>query len=257
MLSDSHCHFDFTVFNDDRESLWRQCKQHGITQLLMPGIHEQQWHRVAQISDQLDGLYFSVGLHPWWLDKQTKHSKSVLDRLAQYLEHPRCVGIGECGLDALKSPPLTQQIHALRQQLEVACDTQQPVILHCVKAHNELLQLLNIFPNIQGVIHGFSGSTELAQTYWSKGLCMGIGGTITYERAQKTIRAIQSLPDDALLLETDAPDMPLAGKQGQRNSPLALLTIVKTLAELRGQSTDELTQATAKNFARVFTRTTL
>src|SRR5690606_13153989 len=123
------------------------------------------------------------------------------------------------GLDANIDASMALQLLVLRAQLEVAAKCDKPVILHCVKAHNQLLEALDTSGVKRGVIHAFSGSSELAEQYWRRGFYLGIGGTITYERALKTRRAVQQLPLEALLLETDAPDMPMAGKQGERNSP--------------------------------------
>src|SRR5690606_10932943 len=147
-----------------------------------------------------------------------------------------CVALGECGLDKLKEVNLEQQQRLFAMQVELASELELPLIIHCCKAHNEVIALLrrHRLP-AGGVIHAFSGSTQIAETYVELGFRLGIGGTITYERARKTRQAVANVPLTALLLESDAPDMPLCGRQGERNSPQYLPDIAQVLAQLRGQ----------------------
>ena len=161
--------------------------------------------------------------------------------------------MGECGLDGTIVTPLAQQVPFFKAQLALAAERSLPVIVHAHGAHNEVLQCLKAQPRLcGGVIHGFSGSPELALQYWRQGFSVGVGGTITYERAKKTRRAIEQLPWEALLLETDAPDMPLSGHQGEPNSPLRLPEIAEALAQLRGVEVAEVAAMTTRNTRRVF-----
>ena len=135
----------------------------------------------------------------------------------------------------------------------MAVEHQLPLILHGYGAHNELLQILGRYrPEAGGVIHGFSGSRQLAEQYWKLGFYIGVGGTITYERARKTRNAIKELPLEALLLETDAPDMPLSGEQGLDNTPLNLPAIASELAHIKGESVDTVVRQIALNTRQLF-----
>src|SRR5690606_37745894 len=139
---------------------------------------------------------------------------------------------------------IQQQILALH--LELAQELKKPLIVHCHKAHNELIaQLKHYQLSAGGVIHAFSGSLEMAQIYRDMGFLLGIGGTITYERAKKTRNAVKHIGLDALVLESDAPDMPLHGRQGQRNSPALIPLIAQALAELQEVPVDEIARATS------------
>lgn len=241
---DSHCHLDLLP---QPEQLWQQCREQHIQQLIIPATEAKTWPRLRQLSHSLEGVYYSAGTHPWWCN-----SGIDCDQIARELQQPACIAIGECGLDKSKERWLQQQL-VCEQQIRLAADLQQPLILHCVKAHNPLIELLQRYrPTAGGVLHGFSGSLELAQQYIRLGFCLGIGATISYPRAKKTIATVKQLPASALLLETDAPSMPLYGQQGENNSPLYLPQIAAALAGLRGQSVAELVTICNDNCRRIF-----
>ena len=250
-LIDSHCHFDFEAFDPDREAVWRDCRARGLTDLVLPGTDPAQWRRAQRLSHSREGIWFSVGLHPWWLGLATGQDWQT--PLVELLQDPKCVALGECGLDQLIDTPMAEQERLLARQLRLARDSNKPVILHCVKAHNPLIRLLKQTPLPKGgVVHGFTGSAEIAETYWKMGFRLGVGGSITYPRARKTRAAVAGLPEQALLLETDAPDMPLAGRQGQRNSPQYLEVIARELAGLRQVSPEQVARQTSANARDLF-----
>lgn len=262
-LFDSHCHFDFPEFDADREQIWAGCRMLGIEQLMIPGVSPDQWARAEKIAQQLPGIYFSAGVHPWFIEHTWPHIKTsefsaadaqqLRKQLVPWLAQSRCRALGECGLDGAIELPLDLQLAVLECQICIARDFNKPLILHCRKANNELLQLLAREPlSAGGVIHAFSGSLEMAQQYWKHGFYLGIGGTITYERAAKTRAAVAAMPIESLLLETDAPDMPLAGYQGQRNSPEKLLRVAECLADLRGENLEHVALQTTTNAERLF-----
>ncbi|SDZ76749.1 TatD family hydrolase [Microbulbifer marinus] len=252
-LIDSHCHFDFDAFEPDRMRVWRQCREVGVEQVIIPGVTVAQWATLAQLVEKEPRWYAAAGVHPWWVGELDTPPATLRQLLGEHLDRHPCVAVGECGLDAAVATPLEEQVAALRPQLEVACELNLPLILHVHKAHNEMLRLLKEFsPPRGGVIHAFSGSEQMARDYWSLGFYLGIGGTITYERAAKTRRAAAALPLESLLLESDAPDMPLCGRQGQRNSPANLPLIAAELAKLRGVSVEEVAAQTCHNTRILF-----
>jgi len=251
-MIDSHCHFDFPDFDQDRELIWEQCRQLGVAALVIPGVYPEQWSVARLHSETLANVYFAVGLHPWWLDK-VQQLGSIAELMRGELEHPRCIAIGECGLDKVIAAPFDWQKQAFEQQLALACERNKPLIIHVRKSHAETLALLkHAQPQKGGVIHGFSGSLEIAEAYWKLGFYLGVGGTITYERASKTRQAIAAMPLEALVLETDAPDMPLQGKQGERNSPLYLPEVGQALADLKQLPLTDIIQQTTDNSCRLF-----
>ena len=211
--------------------------------------------KLFSITDSHTGIYGAAGLHPWWVARwlEANPDAELSDQLTPFFAHPHCVAVGECGLDGAIDTALSQQQPLFERQLQLANDCKLPVIIHVRKAHNAVLQLLKrIRPARGGVIHGFSGSVELALDYWRLGFRLGIGGAITYRRARKTRTAAAALPLDALLLETDAPDMPLADRQGKPNSPAYLPEVAHCLAELRGQSLRDIALQTSHNAQQLF-----
>ncbi|MGH1485734.1 MAG: TatD family hydrolase [Cellvibrionaceae bacterium] len=250
---DSHCHFDFPVFNKRRAKVWDECRANNIKGLVMPGVSPEQWDVIQQLSVKYEGLSMAVGVHPWWIKTLSKKNQDYITKLYEFSSQASCVAIGECGLDKMIDVSFSDQQDIFENHLKVACDMNLPLILHSRKAHNEILTLLARYrPKAGGVIHGFSGSIELAERYWKLGFYIGIGGVITYPRANKTRQAIEQLPLDAIVLETDAPDMPLNGYQGQDNSPLKVIEVAHSLAELRGQTIDVVANKTTENSRRLF-----
>lgn len=249
-LFDSHCHFDFPEFDDQRQMLWQQCRESGIQRLLIPGVYPNQWKKASQIAEKYSGIYIAAGLHPWWVGKQGEMNKT---HCLEVLQDRKCIAIGECGMDAAIDTPLDQQQAVFEQHLAMSVDCAMPLMVHVRQTHNETIRLLKHYrPAKGGVIHGFTGSLELAQAYWQLGFYLGVGGSITYPRAKKTHQTVQQMPLESLLLETDAPDMPLYGYQGQPNSPLKLVDIAKKLGELRQQPVAQIAQITTQNALKLF-----
>lgn len=258
-LVDSHCHFDFDAFAPDRDQVWARCVAQGVEALIIPGVSIPQWRPLFALVKTQPGWFGAAGVHPWWVEQMAISPQQVARAVVERVERERstgearCVAVGECGLDANIDTPMERQMAVFEAQLDAADRVSLPVIVHCVRAHNEMIRALkNNPPKKGGVIHAFSGSREIAETYIELGFRLGVGGTITYERAAKTRNAIASVPLESLLLESDAPDMPLAGRQGHRNSPEYLTTIAETLAGLRGDSLDTVIAQTEKNTRALF-----
>ncbi|GAB2883474.1 TatD family hydrolase [Microbulbifer echini] len=258
-LIDSHCHFDFEIFNHDRAQVWQRCVDAGVCRLVIPGVSASQWRPLALLVNSQPQWSAAVGIHPWWVKKnlvQVAGSTSTTQLgkgLTEHLSQNPCVAIGECGLDAAIDTPLELQVAVFKIQLEIASELRLPLILHVHRAHNEVLKLLKQYhlPG-GGVVHAFSGSEQMAMDYWKMGFYLGVGGTITYARAVKTRRTFAQMPLESLVLESDAPDMPLSGRQGQRNSPENLPLIAAELAALRDASLQEVAAATRKNTEILF-----
>ncbi|WP_295801209.1 TatD family hydrolase [uncultured Microbulbifer sp.] len=257
-MIDSHCHFDFDDFAPDRAQVWERCLAAGIERLVIPGVSVAQWRSLFALVGTESRWYGAVGVHPWWVADLALAPEKLQQALVERVNKERagsgrCVAIGECGLDGHIATAMEVQIAALRPQLAAACELDLPLILHSVKAHSELLRQLKEFrPSRGGVIHAFSGSREIAREYWKLGFYLGIGGTVTYARAAKTRSTVSEVPLESLLLESDAPDMPHAGHQGERNSPEYLPAIAETVAALRGIPVAEVCLQTRRNTERLF-----
>ena len=252
MLTDTHVHLDQIEYAADLPLVLARSRDAGVARWIVPAIASAQWSALPALHQQHSGLYYALGLHPWFL---LAEEEAALEQLERWLASapPGLVAIGECGLDARIEVPMDLQLRFLEAQLELAKQFTLPLILHSRGTHNELLALLGRYrPARGGVIHGFSGSRQQAEQYWALGFHLGVGGVITYERAQKSRRAIAALPLTALLLETDGPTMPLCGYQGERNEPARVAQVLAELARLRCEPEAELAAQIERNVARLF-----
>lgn len=247
MLIDSHCHLDFDCFDHDRKLVIERCADLSIHTLVIPGTQASSWQKIIELSQQYKALKPALGLHPYFL---AQYQANDLSRLSEYLQTYRdqIVALGEIGLDKAIDVDVNLQMQVFKSQLAIASDFNLPVIVHHRQSHNEIIQTLKQCRfSGGGIIHAFSGSLHEALTYQGMGFKLGIGGLITYARAHKTRQVVGKLPLELLVLETDAPDMPLAGKQGQRNTPENLPLILAELSELRTESQDEIAAQCCQN----------
>lgn len=253
-LIDTHVHLDLTGLAEQLPAVLARSRAAGVTAWLVPAVDSARWPGLAALARDTPGVYYALGLHPWCLSMPPAPTLAALaERLASSALDPALVAIGECGLDGLIDTPLAQQQAALEVQLRLACDHELPLILHSRKTHSILLGLLRRYrPAAGGVIHGFSGSRQEGEAFWALGFCLGVGGVITHERAAKSRQTLATMPAEALLLETDAPSMPLAGRQGAVNEPACLPQVLHCLAGLRGEEPDALARQLNANAVRLF-----
>lgn len=286
-FTDSHCHLDFPEFSKNIAELLIQCQTQKIHRIIVPSVNPEHWQRVLTIAKQnhpID-IAYGLGIHPWFVILQTRQascSEKIYDvtfqeqQLKQAVEvnkqasdnnnlnSKKIIAIGECGIDVLKAKKhasneqtlkanITLQQDFFSMQLAIAQENNLPVIVHHSQSHALILPLLKHYKlNKSGVIHAFSGSYQQAKAYVDLGFKLGVGGTITYPRANKTITAIKQLPLSSLLLETDAPAMPLMGMQGTHNSPLNLISVFKTLVALRNESDEIIAKQIEQNVEQLF-----
>lgn len=250
---DTHCHFDFPPFQNDEAHSIDLASEAGVERIIVPAIGSHYFDRVMALARTRPALYSALGLHPIVIEE---HTPDCLDKLEQWLASrpEKLVAIGEIGLDLYReNPQFDRQEAVLDAQLKLAKRFDLPVILHSRRTHDKLAMHLkrHNLPRT-GVVHGFAGSVQQAERFISLGYCIGVGGTITYPRASKTREVMTQLPLDALLLETDAPDMPLNGFQGQPNRPEQAARVFETLCELRPEAPDVIAQALFDNTQRLF-----
>lgn len=246
-MIDSHCHLDFACFDDDRQSILAQCRLSHISKIVIPGTQATSWPQLISLCQSSSQLVFALGLHPYFLQDDHEQDFVLLEELLTR-HRGDVVAVGEMGLDNSLQHKAGLQEDVFNQQLSLANTYQLPIIVHHRRSHNQLIRLLKAkLPSKGGIVHAFSGSLFEAQTYIDMGFKLGVGGTITYARAAKTRDVIRQVPLSSLVLETDAPDMPLQGKQGQRNSPLNLPLVLMALQDLRRESKAEVAQVCRQN----------
>jgi TatD DNase family protein len=250
-LFDSHCHLDFDDFASDRTAVMARAEAAGVAAIMIPGVSRRASSK-TRISSASIELFYGVGLHPYFI---AEHDYADIDWLEQQLQRCPHAVVGEVGLDRSCSDYRKQQ-QLFTAQVELACAYQRPLIIHHRQSQADLVAILTRYrsklPAHAGVIHAFSGSYEQAQSWLALGFMIGVGGVISYQRAAKTRSTIARLPLESLVLETDAPAMPLAGYQGQRNEPAQLLLVVDALAQLSGWSTAQIAAQTSSNAYRLF-----
>ncbi|KQO22142.1 DNAase [Acidovorax sp. Leaf76] len=256
---DTHCHLDAPEFDPDRDAVRQAARAQGVGHCVIPAVERSNWATVRQLAHQ-HGDSYALGIHPLYTGRA---DDGDLDRLAAELEEhhadPRLVAIGEIGLDYFVSglDPVRQE-RFYRAQLQLARRFDLPVILHVRRSADKLLKGLRELPVRGGIAHAFNGSQQQAEAFIAMGFKLGFGGAMTYDRALQLRRLATELPEDVLVLETDAPDIQphwlyttsAQRAQGQpqgRNAPGELPRIAEVLAQLRGQPAQALAAATTRN----------
>lgn len=255
-LFDAHCHLDFAAFDLDRNLVLQRARAAGVQHILLPGTVAEAWPYLLQIAASDSCLHPCLGLHPLFMDR---HERVHLEQLAGLLQtHPEVVAVGEVGIDfwtdALKQQA-SQQWQWLDAQLDLAVAFDLPVVLHVRKGMDLLIQRLRRKPQLRGgLVHAFSGSLQQARQLVELGFRIGVGGALTYPRANRLRQVVAALPVSALLLETDSPDMPLAGFQGQRNEPARIPLVLAALQAIRPEPVEQLVCSLSDNLLHTFPR---
>lgn len=248
-IVDTHCHIDTAAFDQDRDAVLTRCQQAGVRRIVVPGIMASTWDKLLKICDiqpeSAPSLYPSLGLHPVYLQQ---HTPADVEMLEKYVEQHRPIAVGEIGLDFyLQELDRDRQLSLFKAQLTVAANAALPVLMHVRKAHDEVIACLRKITLTGGICHAFNGSLQQAQQYLDLGFKLGFGGMLTYERSHKLHRLAKQLPLDAIVVETDAPDMTGASHHGQRNSPEYLPESLQALAELRDEDLHSVAEQTTAN----------
>jgi TatD DNase family protein len=249
-LVDTHCHLDVPEFDADRDAVVARARAAGITRQIVPAIEAATWPGLRDACARDDGLFPAYGLHPLLIDK---HRESHLRDLREWIERERPVAIGECGLDFyIEGLDHDTQAGFFDAQLALARDFDLPLIVHARRAVDAVMAAIKRVGKLRGVVHSYAGSEEQARQLADLGFLVGIGGPVTYDRANRVRRVAAHVPLDTLLLETDAPDQPDSAHRGQRNEPARMRRVLEVIAELRSVDPDVIAQATTRNAERLF-----
>ena len=253
MLVDSHSHFDAQEFDGDRRAVHARAVAAGVHAQVVPAVDAAGWPKLKAVCAELPGLYPAYGLHPMYLDA---HRPEHLTELRGWIERERPAAVGECGLDFFVEglDPDAQQLY-FDAQLRLAREFDLPVIVHARRAVDAVIASIRRIGGLRGVVHSFSGSAEQAAQLYKLGFLLGIGGPVTYERANRLRGLVAAMPLEHLLLETDAPDQPDSDHRGERNEPTYLTKVLEVVAKLRGVPAEVVATATTANAKRLFTLT--
>lgn len=246
MLIDTHCHLDAAEFDSDRAQVAQSALDHEVGIIVVPAVHRENFQLVTALSKQFPHCAHALGIHPLFVENSQPED---LDILRQCLEENQAVAVGEIGLDFyIKGYDRERQEYFFVEQLKLAKTFNLPVILHVRGAIDTILKHLRTFKLSGGIAHAFNGSEQQAQEFIKLGFKLGFGGAMTYPRALKLRHLAAQLPIEAIVLETDAPDIPpeWVGHSG-RNSPDQLHKIAQVLSELRQVDMARIVEFTGEN----------
>jgi TatD DNase family protein len=247
---DTHCHLDAAEFDGDRDAVYAAAIAGGVDTLVVPAVSRDNFAAVAATCERYPGCLPAWGLHPMYVDV---HRPEHLADLRAQIEALRPVAIGEIGLDLFVDLDYAAQEFYCVEQMKIAKEYDLPVLLHCRRANDQLLKhLRKIGVRGGGIAHAFNGSPQQADAFIRLGFKLGFGGAFTWPRANNLRRLAADLPLEAIVLETDSPDIPPGWIGRGRNAPGELPRIAQVLAELRGVDVNTVAQATTRNARELF-----
>lgn len=252
MIFDTHAHYDDPQFDEDRTELLTGMKDAGIDHIVNIGANLETSRNSLALAHEYDFVYAAVGVHPSDVEELDDQK---LEELRLLSRDDRCVAIGEIGLDYhWPEPGRDLQQHWFRKQLELAREEKLPVVIHSRDAAADTLQILKEAGGAVtgGVVHCFSYSAEVARQCADMGFFIGVGGVITFKNGRKLREAVDQLPLEKILLETDCPYLAPEPHRGHRNSSFNLPLVVEAVAELKGVSPEEVIRITEENAKRMY-----
>jgi len=254
MIIDTHCHLDDMRYNEDLDTVIQRAKESGVGKFIIPGADPLTLEKAVRISEQYNDVYFAVGVHPYDAENYQR------DFLEKFVTHPKCIAIGECGLDYFRLPETEEEIAAEKKlqkevftdQILLAKEQKKPLIVHIRDAGADSLELLQEYAGEEGgVLHCYNADESLLKLA-GKNFYYGIGGVLTFKNAKKLINVYPKIPREKLLIETDAPYLTPHPHRGERNEPSYCTFVADKMSELSGMSYDEIEHLTTQNASRLF-----
>jgi TatD DNase family protein len=253
MWIDTHCHLDADEFGGESLAVARQAGEGGVSMIVIPAVDRYNFDSVAALAAAAPNASYALGIHPMCVPSATEQDLATLrSKVEAAMNDPRFVAIGEVGLDffipMLTEPAMREkQDHFFRAQLRIAREFGLPVLMHVRRSQDQVLKHVRQIRPAGGIAHAFNGSFQQAQTYIDLGFRLGFGGAMTFSRALQIRRLASTLPLEAIVLETDAPDISPVWIHPARNSPEQLPAIGAALADMRGLSAQQVATATCAN----------
>ena len=250
MIFDTHAHYDSGAFNADRLELLAGMPAAGVGLIVDPGCDAPSSRMALELAERFAFVYAAVGIHPEDIDKYDIESYAEVCEMAR---HPKCVAIGEIGLDYYWDATHKDEQKALfRRQIELALELCKPVIVHDREAHADCLAIVTDYPALSGVFHCYSGSAEMAKELLKRGWYLGFDGPITYKNARKALEVLEICPPERILIETDSPYLSPVPMRGKRNDSRNLRYVIETVAAVKGLPPEEVERLTFENGKRLF-----
>jgi TatD DNase family protein len=250
MFFDTHAHYDDKAFDDDREELLTALPPSGVDAVINPGCDLASSEKAAEIAAAHSFVWFAAGIHPEELANIPENYPDILRALAA---RPKCVAIGEIGLDYYwDASQKDLQKEIFETQLNLAEELHLPVIIHDREAHGDCMKIIRRHPESFGVFHCYSGSAEMARELLKMGWYIGFDGPVTYKNARKTVEVLELTPPDRILIETDSPYLSPVPMRGKRNDSRNLQYITAKIAEVKNSTLEEIAMLTSENAKRLF-----
>ncbi len=247
-IIDTHAHYDDERFAGDADALFREFRENGVAAVITCSTDQgESYAACAELAERYDFCYLAAGLHP-----QNAEMPLDLELLSREVSHPKCVAVGEIGLDYHYGGEDRERQYAVaREQILLAGSLGLPVSFHDRDAHADTLRLLRE-TRPRGAVHCFSGSAEMAEEVVSLGMYIGVGGVVTFSNARKTVRAVEAVPLERIVLETDAPYLAPAPHRGERNRSDYILHIAAKVGEIKGVPAGEVLSRCGDNARELF-----
>lgn len=252
MLIDTHCHLDFPEFDADREGVMARAKEAHVEYIINVGSSLENSRAAVKLSKEFPAVFASVGIHP---HDAKDFSQDNLLEIKELSKNHKVIAIGEVGLDFYRNLSEEHvQEHAFRKFIGLAKEQNLPLIFHCRQAQADFLRILKeeSFPGIRGVVHCFSGDKDFLRECLDLGFYISFTCNVTYKKADNLRAVLKLVPEERLLLETDAPYLSPEGFRGKRNEPYQVKLLAEYIAKIRNTTLDEISQATTENTKRLF-----
>jgi len=255
MFFDSHAHYDDRSFDKDRHDLLSKMPENNVDYIVNAAANIRSSNEGIHLADQYPFIYSAVGVHPHNVEELNNNDegREVLHLLEDMSKHPKVVAIGEIGLDYYyeHSPREIQRLWFARQ-MELAKELDLPIIVHSRDAAKETFDMIKASGLNKGVIHCYSGSSQMAKDYIDMGFYIGIGGTVTFKNARKAVEVVRDIPLDSILIETDCPYLTPVPHRGKRNDSTYLSHIASKIAEIKNMPLEEVAKVTKDNGKKLF-----
>ncbi len=254
MFIDTHCHLDDKRYKSDIAQVIQRAKDKKVEKFIIPAADVKTLQRAINLAEKYESIYFAVGVHPYDIGSYDR------DYLERFVTHPKCIAIGECGLDYYRLPSDPKEIEEekrlqkkiFKEQILWAKELHKPLIVHIRDSSADSLEMLVQYAGEEGgVLHCYNADTSLLELI-DRNFYFGIGGVLTFKNAKKLINIYPQIPKDRLLIETDAPYLTPHPHRGERNEPSHISIIAQKMCELSSMTIDEMERLTRDNTKRLF-----
>ncbi len=253
MIIDTHCHLDDDRYNEDLDEVIKRAKDAGVERFVVPGADPDTLERAVKLAEDYKEIYFAVGVHPY--DAQN-YNRAFLEK---YITHPKCVAVGECGLDYYRLPKDEKEKEAEKKlqkeifidQIDLANSYNKPLIVHIRDASLDSKELLKEYAKVGGVLHCYNANEGLLEMA-ERGFYFGIGGVLTFKNAKKLVQVYPKIPLDKLVVETDAPYLTPHPYRGKRNEPAYCRLVLEKMSQLSNIDINEMENIVLQNSLKLF-----